>query len=94
MVVYGDTIHQNDGHHLHRRIDTDLNEQHISWFDCVVTHTHRLYLPPRYNVGKRFISMLAGLIRGVIFAACILRKNQGTFKAAKIKQRITQRLDL
>ena len=49
--------------------------------------------------------MLAGILRGVItrkfnseypliFAACVLRKNRGTFKAAKIKQRITQRLDL
>ena len=49
--------------------------------------------------------MLAGLFWGVItqkfnseylliFAACILCRNQGTFKAAKIKQRITQRLDL
>ena len=105
MEVYGDTVHLNDGRHLHGGIDAATDEKHIKWFDLVVAHPHKLYFPPRCKVGKKFISMLAGLLRGVIdrrwnseypliFAACILRRNQGTFKAAQIKKRIAQRLAL
>ena len=83
MAVYGDTVHLNDGRHLHGGVDAALDEQHIKWFDLVVAHPHKLYFPPRCKVGKKFVSMLAGLLRGVIdrrwnskypliFAACIL----------------------
>ena len=105
MVVYGDTIHQNDGRHLHGGIEEAMDAQHTQWFDRVVAHPHKLYFPPRCKVGKKFISLFAGLLRGVIdrrwnseypmvFAACILRRNPGTFKAAQIKKRISQRLEL
>ena len=81
--VYGDTIHDNTGRHLHGGIDAAMDTLHMEWFDRVVAHPHRLYLPPRCNVGKRFISKLAELMRGVmerrwnselplIFAAAIL----------------------
>jgi hypothetical protein len=83
MEVYGDTVHLNDGRHLHGGIDAATDEQHIKWFDLVVAHPHKLYFPPRCKVGKKFVSMLAGLLWGVIdrrwnseypfiFAACIL----------------------
>ena len=97
MEVYRVTIHLNDGRHLHGGIDAALDDTHVRWFDLVVAHPHKLYFPPRCKVEKRFVSMLAGLLRGVIdqrwnseypliFAACILRRNHGTFKATQIKK--------
>ena len=78
-----------------------MDERHKAWFDRVVAHPHKLYFPPHCRIGKEFVSTLAGLLRGVrqrkwnselpmIFAACILRRNHGTFEARKIKQRIAQ----
>ena len=103
--VYGDTVHLNDGRHLRGGIaeGKELRDQH--YFDRVVAHPHRLYFPPRCAVGKRVVKTFADLLRGVrerkwnsevpmIFLACILRRNLGDFKAAKIKRRINQRLDL
>ena len=93
------------GRHLHGGIDAATDTLHMEWFDRVVAHPHRLYLPPRCNVGKRFISKFAALMRGVIdqrwnselplvFDAAILCCNVGTIKAAQIKKRVEQRLDL
>jgi hypothetical protein len=45
--VYGDTIHDNTGRHLHGGIDAATDTLHMEWFDCVVAHPHRLYLPLR-----------------------------------------------
>ena len=105
MGVYGDTVHRNDGRHLRGGVDPATNDRHIDWFDRVVGHSHKLYFPPRNAVGKRFVRLLAELWRGVlerrwnselplIFPACILRVARGTVETRKIKQRISQRLDL
>ena len=105
MEVYGDTIHRNDGRHLHGGIEAARDGQHMTWHDRVIAHPHSLYFPPHCAIGKRFVTTLATLFQGVrerkwnvefalIFPAVILRKNPGSFKAAKIKQRIEQRLDL
>ena len=64
-----------------------------------------MYFPPHNKAGKDFVSMQAGLWRGVrerkwnselalIFPACILRRSPGIFETAKIKQRVEQRLKL
>ncbi len=45
--VYGDTIHRNDGYHLHRGIDRVVDNKHMEWFDRVAAHSHQLYLFPR-----------------------------------------------
>ena len=88
-----------------RGIDPATDRQHQTWIDRVFVHPHSLYHPSRCAIGNRFITILAQLFEGVrlqkwnselpmIFAAVILRKNPGAFQAAKIKQRIQQRLDL
>ena len=79
--------------------------QHMTWHDRVVAHPHSLYFPFHCSIGKRFVTTLAKLFEGLrerrwnvelalIYPAAILRKNPGSFKAAKIKQRIKQRMDL
>ena len=104
-VYGGDTIHRNDGCHLRGGIAEATDAQHQRWMGRVFAQPHPLYHPPRCAIGNRFIAMLARLFEGVrarrwnselplIFAAVILRKNPGHFRAAKIKQRIQQRLDL
>ena len=104
-IYGGDIIHPNDGRHLHGGIDAATDGQHQTWMDRIFAHPHSLYHPPRCAIGNRFIEMLARLFEGVrlrkwnselpmIFAAVILRKDPGAFVAAKIKQRIKQRLDL
>ena len=84
--VYDNTVHRNDGCHLHGGIDAQTDEQHMAWFDRVAAHPHKLY-SPHCKIGKEFGSMLAGLLRGVwqrkwnlvyplVFEACILCRNQ------------------
>ncbi len=101
LSVYGNTVHRNDGRHLHGGVEAALDEQHMAWFDQVVAHPHRLYFPPNCAIGKRFVDQYEKLWAGVlerkwnsefpeIFAACILRRRPGIFKAKRIKQRIEQ----
>ncbi len=52
IEVYGDTVHRNDGRHLHGEADAERDAMHVRWFDRVVSQSHQLYLPPRCAVGK------------------------------------------
>jgi hypothetical protein len=55
MGVYGgDTIHQNDGCHLHSGM---ANNKEMFWlYDQVVSYPHPLYSPlPKGPIGRRFI---------------------------------------
>ena len=83
MAVYGgDTVHRNDGRHLHGGVDGDAAMCML--FDNVVSHPHPMYSPPKGKVGQRFLSMYAKELRQVrerkhnseralIFPAAILR---------------------
>ena len=104
MGVYGgDTVHQNDGRHLH---DGVANDAETCWmYDQVVSHPHSLYSPPlKGPIGRRFIYGLRDEWKKcrerktnsetpLIYTACILRKDRGVTGARAIKRRIERRLD-
>ena len=66
--VYGDSVHTNDGTHLHGGIDDDITWQKY-WLH-IVSYNHPLYDAPPGPIGKRFISKLADLWQDVIDRKC------------------------
>ena len=103
QTVYGDTIHRNDGRHLHGGVDN--NHVMMALYDRVVSHPHPMYSPPKGKMGNLFLRQFATELRKVrsretnseqalIFPACILRKEAGVHRAKQIRKRIQKRLDL
>lgn len=104
ISVYGDTVHRNDGRHLHGGVEGD--EAMFKLYDRVVSYPHPLYSPPAKGlVGTRFLYLLALefarvrrretiLERPLIFPAVILRKEKGVHRARDIKRRLSRRMDL
>ena len=106
LSVYGDTIHLNDGSHLHGGIEaaTDLKWQR--WWLQVVSVDLKLWIPPLGCAdGKRFVNMLANEFRGVrlrqwnaekaiLFPPLILHRLGYVKSASEIKRKIISRMDL
>ena len=101
--MYGDTVHRNDGRHLHGGVADD--EATCALYDRLVAHTHPLYDAPKGRVGSRFVGLLAKELRAVrerhhnserpmMLAAAVLRRDHNITRAADIRRRISQRLDL
>ncbi len=62
LEVYGDTIHRNNGCHLHGDADAERDAMHMGWVVWVVSKSHQLYLPPCCAVGKQFVLTFASLL--------------------------------
>ena len=101
--VYGDTVHRNDGRHLHGGIAED--EAMCMLYDRVTSYAHPLYSPPKGAVGRQFLTTFAAELakvrtresnseRAMIFPALILRKESHIRKACDIRRRITRRMAL
>ena len=63
ISVYGDTVHQNDGRHIHGGIVDDELWQAL-WLR-IVSYPHSLYNPSNGHIGKLFISTVTAEWRGV-----------------------------
>ncbi len=103
IVVFGDSIHRNNGCHL----DGGIADNGIwqGWYDRVISHPHLMYYPPKGSIGQRVVVTLVREFRGVcerkwnsecalIFTACVLRKSLGVICARDIKHRVERRLTL
>jgi hypothetical protein len=62
IMVFGDSIHCNDGHHLDGGIADDGIWQ--GRYDHVVSHPPPMYYPPKGGVSQWVIAMLARKFRG------------------------------
>jgi hypothetical protein len=93
IVVFGDSIHRNNGRIWQGR------------YNCVVSHPRPMYYPPKGGIGQQVVAALAREFRGalerkwnseraLIFAACVLRKSPGVICARDIKRRVKRRLTL
>ena len=102
-VYGGDTVHRNDGRHLHGGVDGDAAMCML--FDEIVSYPHPMYSPPKGKVGQRFLTMLAeewrkvrgretNSERALIFPAVIMRRDGGIRKAKDIRRRLTSRMNL
>jgi hypothetical protein len=106
MDVYGDTIHRNDGRHIHGGIPVAEDKRWQRWWFRVVSCDLKLWTPPKGSAdGKRFVNLLASEFQSVrlrrsnsekamIFAPCILHRKSGVVAASAIKKTIIHRLDL
>ena len=105
ISLYGDTIHQNDGCHLHGGIDPDISTQHQEWWLQVISTHLFLWDLPNGKFGNDFLDILNGLFKDVLarkhnmempllFIACILHKQRGVIGYPKIKAIIAIRLAL
>ena len=61
FTVYGDTVHQNCGSHLNGGITDDKEWQ--KYYTRLLTIPTRRYYLPSGSVGKRFVTILANLLR-------------------------------
>ncbi len=97
IAVFGDSIHCNNGRHLDGGVADDGVWQ--GRYDCVVSHPHPMYYPPKGGVRQRVIATLAREFRGVherkwnleyalFFAACVLWKSPGIICARDIQCRV------
>ena len=105
ISVYGDTIHQNDGTHLHGLLDAAEDMLYQDLYKRVASVSVSMYEVYRNGVGAKFLNMLAtewekarvgrmNSERPLIFPACILVRKPGISKSADIKRLIQIRLDL
>ena len=103
--VYGDTIRQNDGLHLHGGVDEELSTLHRDWYMQVIGTKLWLWDLPNTGDGNLFLDILNKLFKDVIarkcnmelpllFIACILHKKRGTSGYQQIKALIRTRLEL
>ena len=103
--VYGDTIRQNDGLHLHGGVDEELSTLHRDWYMQVIGTKLWLWDLPNTSDGNVFLDILNQLFKDVIarkcnmelpllFIACILHKKRGTSGYQQIKALIRTRLEL
>lgn len=66
VSVYGDTIHLNDGTHLHGGIDPVVDRRWQRWWLKVVSVDLKLWIPPLGCAdGKRFVNILANEFQSV-----------------------------
>ena len=101
--MYGDTVHRNNGRHLHRGIHGD--EEMCKLYDQVISYAHPLYKPLLKDpVGKAFLNLFVAELtqvrqrksnseQAMLFPAVILRKDSTVTKSKDIKRRIQRRLD-
>ena len=105
ISVYGDTIRQNDGLHLHGGVDEELSTLHRDWYMEVIETKLYLWDLPNTSDGNLFLDILNDLFKDVydrkcnmelplLFIACILHKKRGTSGYQKIKMLICTRLEL
>ncbi len=103
IVVYRDSIHRNDGHHLDGGIAD--NKVWQGRYDRVVSHPHPMYNPLKGGLSQRVVSTMAREFTGVrerkwnskqalIFATCVLCKSPGVIRARDIKRRVERWLNL
>ena len=59
IKVYGDTIHRNDGRHLHCGMEN--NTTVCMLYDRRVSYLHLMYSPPQGQVGREYLETLADL---------------------------------
>ena len=92
--VYGDHVHQNDGTQLDGRISDDAKWQNY-WRQLVVFPTHAYEVPSK-STGRRFISMVAELMRGIrsckwnsecllVFIMVVLVREPETFALVSVR---------
>lgn len=105
LSVFGDTIHHNDGRHLHGSVPIAIDQMWQRRYASVVAGPQRLYYLPRGRVGKRFIKLLTAEWRGarerrwnsekpLCFPAMMLNKLPGpSKKASEIKRLLSHRMD-
>ena len=55
--VYGDGVHRNDGRHLHGGVEDD--GAMCMLYDSVTAYGHAMYSPPKGEVGRLYINLLA-----------------------------------
>ncbi len=105
ISVYGDTIHQNDGTHLHGQLSAVDDRYYQQLHARVVKNPSGFYEVYRNGTGARFLNVLTtefknvregkmNAERALIFPACILTRKRGCSRSADIKRLITTRLDL
>ena len=103
--VYGDTIRQNDGLHLHGGVDEELSTLHRDRYMQVIGTKLWLWDLPNTGDGNLFLDILNQLFKDVIarkcnmelpllFIACILHKKRGVSGYRQIKEIIRTRLEL
>lgn len=103
--VYGDTIRQNDGLHLHGEVDEELSTLHRDRYMQVIGTKLWLWDLPNTGDGNLFLDILNQLFKDVIarkcnmelpllFIACILHKKRGVSGYRQIKAIIRTRLEL
>jgi hypothetical protein len=103
VLVYGDSIHCNDGRHLDGGVAD--NSVWLRRYDRVVAHPHTMYNPPKGGLDQWVLSTMGREFGGVherrwnsertlVFAACVLRKSPGVIRARDIKRRVERRLQL
>jgi hypothetical protein len=101
--VYGDTVHQNDGRHLHGGVEGDETMQML--YDKVVSYPQPLYSPPNGKIGQRFLRLFAKALRMVqerksnseralLLPCVILWKDLRVKRAQNIKSRLERQMDL
>ena len=101
--VYGDSVHRNDGRHLHGGIPA-ADDEAMRWlYDQVVSHGHRLFRPPDGAVGQdvilTWVDKLCGCCeehhnaeRAMTFPVCVLARDHGISGATAIRRRNERRL--
>jgi hypothetical protein len=99
LSVYGDTIHMNDGRHLHGGIPAVEDKLWQRRWLQVVSVDLKLWIPPLGCAdGKQFVNMLANKFqsvrlrqsnseRAMIFAPCILHYKPAVVAANAIKNK-------
>ena len=104
ISVYGDTVHANDGSHLHGEVDPaeDLKMQRLH--HRVASCKLSLYSLPSGRWANRFLDLQTKLFKDaregrcnselpLIFAPCILRKRKNAVKFHETKPLIWARMD-
>ena len=98
IEIFGDTIHQNDGTHLHGTVSSAVDQMWQRRWLRVTSGPQNLYYLPRGAVGHRFLNLLVKECGGarerkwnserpLCLLACIMHKLRGVKKGAgEIKQ--------
>ena len=104
--IFGDTIHQNDGTHLHGGAGSAVDAMWQRRWKALIAGPHRFYELPRGKVAHRFLALLIAEWKGcregrwnserpLCLAACILHRLNGMkMKACEIRAILTQRMDV
>ena len=104
MSIYHDTVHHNDGTHLHGPISEEEDQLWQERYMRIIASRHKLYWLPNGRWARRFLTTFTALLLDVregrcnsekmlLYAPCILRKIKNARKAPEIKKLIESRLD-